>query len=167
MHLNVPGLHLALPNTSTGPRRSRPPGAEVGASLAESSTVKAAVGTQDVYFVDFELEDVLLGLTLGDVTTVVSAELDTGVEEQRLLDVFSPDEGEMVEGCCLLECSDGWPDKEITTVNVQLPLLTGDVAPDETMLELADLDELDALELSAFEEPRLELAGFDELYLDM
>ncbi|KAG8414216.1 hypothetical protein J3459_014942 [Metarhizium acridum] len=35
------------------------------------------------------------------------------------------------------------------------------------MLELADLDELDAIELSAFEEPRLELAGFDELYLDI
>ncbi|EFY96653.1 hypothetical protein X797_007975 [Metarhizium robertsii] len=166
MHRNVPGLHLALPNTSTGPRRPRPPGVEVGANLAEPSTAKAAVGTQDVYFVDSELEDVLLGPTLGDVAIVVSAELDTNVEEPSLLDILPLDEGETVEDCCLLEWSDGWPDEEITAVDVLPLLLTGVVALTVTTLELDDLDELDALEISAFEELRRELAGLVELWLD-
>ncbi|KAK9437027.1 hypothetical protein VB005_11844 [Metarhizium brunneum] len=162
IHRNVPGLHLALPNTSTGPRRPGPPGVEVGANLAESSTAKAAVGTQDVYFVDSELEDVLLGPTLGDVAIVVSAELDTNVEEPSLLDILPLDEGETVEGCCLLEWSDAWPDEEITAVDVLPLLLTGVVALTVTTLELDDLDELDALEISAFEELRRELAGLNE-----
>lgn len=166
MHRNVPGLHLALPNTSTGPRRPGPPGVEVGANLAESSTAKAAVGTQDVYFIDSELEDVLLGPTLGDVAIVVSAELDTNVEEPSLLDILRLDEGETVEDCCLLEWSDGWPDEEITAVDVLPLLLTGVVALTVTTLELDDLDELDALEISAFEELRVEPAGLVELWLD-
>lgn len=166
MHRNVPGLHLALPDTSTGPRRPGPPSVEVGANLAESSTAKAAVGTQDVYFVDSELEDVLPGPTLGDVAIVVSAELDTNVEEPSLLDILPLDEGETVGDCCLLEWSDGWPDEEIAAVDVLPLLLIGVVALTETTLELDDLDELDALEISAFEELRRELAGFVELWLD-
>ncbi|QLI65782.1 uncharacterized protein G6M90_00g005150 [Metarhizium brunneum] len=134
---------------------SRKNGVEVGANLAESSTAKAAVGTQDVYFVDSELEDVLLGPTLGDVAIVESAELDTNVEEPSLLDILPLDEGETVEDCCLLEWSDGWPDEEITAVDVLPLLLTGVVALTVTMLELDDLDELD-LEL------RVELAGCEE-----
>ncbi|KID99262.1 hypothetical protein MAJ_04744, partial [Metarhizium majus ARSEF 297] len=161
MHRNVPGLHLALASTSTGPRRPGPPGVEVGANLAESSTAKAAVGTQDVYFIDSELEDILLGPTLGDVAIVVSAELDTNVEEPSLLDILPLDEGETVEDC-LLECRDGWPDEDITAVDVLPLVLTGVVALTETTLELDDLDKLDTLEISAFEELRIELAGCEE-----
>ncbi|KAF5133523.1 hypothetical protein E5D57_004147 [Metarhizium anisopliae] len=154
---------VSIDSRKNGPRRTGPPDVEVGANLAESSTAKAAVGTQDVYLVDSELEDVLLGPTLGDAAIVVSAELDTNVEELSLLDILPLDEGETVEDCCLLEWSDGWPDEEITAVDVLPLLLTGVVALTVTTLELDGSDELDALEISAFEELRRELAGLVEL----